>query len=42
MNSRVRRQMRSRGWTRTGQQVGAGGGGGTGIHSMRCLILAGK
>lgn len=28
---------------RTGQQVGSiGGGGGAGIPSMRCLILAGK
>lgn len=34
--------MSSGGPTRTGQQVGAGGGGGTGIHSMKCLILAGK
>lgn len=42
MNAQVRRWTSSWGSSRTGQQVGSGGGGGTGIRSMRCLILAGK
>lgn len=42
MNAGVRRWTSSWGSSRTGQQVGSGRGGGTGIRSMKCLILAGK